>query len=215
MRLFLSICLSIFSLSVFAQNNVDIETESYNSRLKVSPIQFGQSYFEISYERFINEGKHSLQFSPMIMLKRNSSEEFKGIQFEMQYRIYLKKLEKGIQGTWIFSNIDLYSGLYANGLSYNEESIWGYNYDPVTMEEIMYEREADIIAAEGGLFVGLELIISKRIVLDFTVGGGVRYSEVDEIFTNNPSNTTSYYDVFDLGYYGVKPKLNLQIGITL
>ncbi|NNK90271.1 MAG: hypothetical protein HKO89_06640, partial [Saprospiraceae bacterium] len=201
MRYLIILFLSLLALPFYAQNMNNTDTEEYKSRLKVSPIQFGQSYFEISYERFINDGKHSLQFSPMVMLKKNSYEEFSGIQFETQYRIYLKKLRKDVQQTWIFTNIDLYSGVYANAMTYNEEEVWNSYFDPVTNMEVTRTRNSDIFAAEGGLFVGLELVASKRIVIDFTLGGRVRYSDVDdEIIPEDPNyQYYNYYDVFDLG----------------
>ncbi|NNE26178.1 MAG: hypothetical protein HKN09_04995 [Saprospiraceae bacterium] len=192
----------------------DTENAIYNSRLKVSPIQFGNSHFEFSYERFFGNNK-SFTISPTIMLKRNNFEEFKGIQLELQYRVYLKRLNSIEHSTWIFSNIDLYAGLYANGLTYDEDRTeWG-DWDPVTMTQVVDSYNKTVVGGETGVFVGLQLNVAKRIVIDFTVGGAVRYTEIDDEFEDAFSTYNYYYDVFDLEYYGVKPKLNLQLGITL
>lgn len=215
MKLNLSILILLFPNIVFGQESTILDQEEYKTRLKVSPIQFGQSYFEFTYERMIDQGRKSFSISPMIMLKRNSSEEFQGIQLELQYRIYLKQLNKETHNTWIFSDLDLYSGFYINGLTYNEDYQAGY-YD--VEQDLFVEEQFNktIKGAETGVFVGLQLGISKRIVVDFTVGGGVRYTDVMDEFENVPAEYNyNYYDVWDIEYLGVKPRLNLQVGITL
>ena len=209
-----NLILILFLTLSFQAWSQDSDNTIYNSRLKVSPVQFGNSHFELSYERFFGNNK-SFTISPTIMLKRNNYEEFKGIQLELQYRIYLKRLNSVEHSTWIFSNIDLYSGIYANGLTYDEDRTeWG-DWDPVTMTQEIDTYNKTVVGGETGVFVGLQLNLAKRIVIDFTVGGAVRYTEVDDEFEDAVSTYNYYYDVFDLEYYGVKPKLNLQLGITL
>lgn len=204
---------------MYAQSDINSNDTEYISTLKVSPIQFASSYFEISYERFFKNKKRSIHISPMIMLKQNSFEEFKGIQLELQYRLYLGSLDKENNKTWIFSDIDLYSGFYMNGMAYTENYLeYFHEFDPVTMQDEYREGffDKDINAAEGGVFVGLQFTLTNRIVMDVLVGGGVRYSDVVDEFVPG-INQTYYrdYGVFDLEYLGVKPKLNIQIGITL
>ena len=218
LKIFFSFAFLFIIVNAFTQSDEAIKPE-YTSTLKVSPIQFGSSYFEISYEKFFSNNKRSIHISPMIMLKQNSYEEFKGIQLELQYRLYLKQLNKEENATWVFSDIDLYSGFYANGLTYTENYNMGYyEYDPITMREEYKDGnfDKDINGGEGGVFVGLQFTLAKRIVIDVLAGGGIRYSDVVDEYVP-PENQYYYndYGVFDLEYLGVKPKLNIQIGITL
>lgn len=193
--------------------------EGGNSYLKISPVQFGKSYFEVSLELGLNEGRSSIQLSPMFLLKRNQFEEFSGIQGELQYRSYLKRLNKGENNTWIFSDVDFFAGAYALGLSFKRD-YEAFYYDPMQQLEIRDEFTRDIFSAEGGVFVGVKFILADKLVLEFLAGGGVRYSEVDDTIEDSGWPDNYYYnsdesDVFDLGYYGVKPRLNLQLGIRL
>lgn len=211
--------LSVFVFLVFALlQNITAQdaltTENYTevSSLKFSPIQFGKSYFELSLELPVNGGKSSIQISPMILLrKQNDFEEFKGIQAELQYRTYLKRLHREIDKTWIFTDIDFFTGAYALGLTYQNDFIM-YDYDFENQMEIIIENQEKIKSAEAGILLGVKFAFGQKVLLEFTAGGGVRYSEVESIV-----ELPTYYnnDVFDLGYYGVKPKLNLQLGITL
>jgi len=64
----------------------------------------------------------------------------------------------------------------------------------------------------------VKFTFGNRVCLDLLDAGCVRYSNI----TTTPEDLVDppyYYfnddEVFDLGYYGVKPKLNLQLGITL
>ncbi len=201
-----------------------LSIEEYKDNLKISPIQFGKSYFEFAYEFGMKGGQSSIQIAPMIMLKRNNFEEFRGIQGEIQYRNYLKKWNDTETKLGPFSNIDFFVGLYGLGLSferdYTAEFYPNINQMPTVVRE---DHTRNIFATEAGIFVGMKFIVGKRITLDLLAGGGVRYSEIDDSIDNsiyfNEDTNYYYYDddneVFDLGYYGVKPKLNLQIGITL
>lgn len=212
--------LLIFTISLFLLTNSSSlfsqEKEKSNA-LKISPIQFGKSFFEIGYEFGINGGKSAIQITPMIMLKRNDFEEFSGIQGELQYRNYLKRIDLEDTRAWHFTDIDLYAGAYALGLTYQEETMYS-NWDPVTQMEFRDPIKDEIFAAEGGVFVGVKFVFSKRLCLDLLAGGGVRYSDITTENLNGgpiPMYHNSYSEVFDIGYYGVKPRLNLQLGIVL
>lgn len=200
--------------------SINGQDTDYNKTLKISPIQFGRSFFEIGLEFNMNGGKNSLQISPMALLKKNSFEEFKGFQMEVQYRSYLKKLSKEDTRLWIFSDIDFFAGGYMLGLTYQEDYLVVY-YDPERNMEIREGFRQDILAVEGGVFVGVKFILGQRVTLDLLAGGGVRYSDITDTIDQAVGLPPYYYyndntnDVFDLGYYGVKPRLNLQLGITL
>lgn len=189
-----------------------------NKTLKISPIQFGKSYFEMSLEFDLNGGKSALQISPMALLKKDNFEEFTGIQAEIQYRSYLLRLDQEESNTWIFSDIDMFAGAYGLGLNFSRDyRAWynGFGPEPVTEADVTQ----DIFAVEGGVIIGVKFTLGNRVTLDLLAGGGVRYSDIEDSIEAG-LNIEDYYvrdndSVFDLGYFGVKPRLNLQLGITL
>ncbi|MGA0285018.1 MAG: hypothetical protein ACO3M5_09930 [Saprospiraceae bacterium] len=189
-----------------------------NKTLKISPIQFGKSYFELSMEFDMNGGKSSLQISPMALLKKDNFEEFTGIQAEIQYRSYLLRLDREETDTWMFSDIDMFAGAYALGLIFSRDyKAWynGFGPEPITEADVTQ----DILAIESGVVIGVKFTLGKRVTLGFLAGGGVRYSDIQDSIEAG-LNIDDYYvrdndSVFDLGYFGVKPRLNLQLGITL
>jgi len=189
-----------------------------NKTLKISPIQFGKSYFELSLEFDLNGGKSALQISPMALLKKDNFEEFTGIQAEIQYRSYLLRLDKEETHTWIFSDLDMFAGAYALGLNFSRDyRAWynGFGPEPVVEADVTQ----DIFAVEGGVVIGVKFTLGDRVTLDLLAGGGVRYSDIEDSIEAG-LNIDDYYvrdndSVFDLGYFGVKPRLNLQLGITL
>ena len=205
---------SLDSQDLYLEQSEEVVKEP--NEIKVSPIQFGKAFFELSYELMLNGGRKSIQFSPTIMLKKSAFEEFSGLQLEAQYRSYIKRLDRPDHNTWIFSDIDFYAGGYMSGTTFDSDAM-RYHYDQERMEQITGIYNQKIKSLEGGVFVGIKLTFSDRLVLDLLAGGGVRYSDVDDPFSEmfDDSYIPRTYDVFDVGYFGIKPKLNLQLGITL
>ena len=148
----------------------------------------------------------------MILLKkRNNNDSFKGIQAELQYRNYLKKIDMDSEKSKIVSNVDFYAGAYALGITYQEDYTY-YTYDPVSQQDFFTKEERKIKGVESGVFLGTRIILGHKLVLDLLAGGGIRYSDI----TDTQEDSYYYYgDVFDIAYYGIKPKLNLQLGILL
>lgn len=205
----LSLCI-LFCTSLSAQDDVI----NHPNALKISPFQLGSSQLELAYERILNNGKSSIQLMPSIYLKESSRESFSGFQLEAQYRFNIIDLRKGRNKTWIFSAVKFFGGPYLLGSMYTSEYQLGYTdefgnyvFDQVT---------DDITSGEGGAILGLQLEIAKRILLEFTTGGGVRIPEVTSSITPliDPNNYYNDPNIFDQKYKGVKPKVNFQIGFT-
>lgn len=188
----------------------------YSNAFKISPIEFGSSRFQITYERYINDRSSSFLAIPTIILKENGQESKKGFEMMLQYRFFLTHLRKGINKTLGMHNIGFYAGPYINGLVYNEEYQNGYYID---MEQMYVTDtfEKDVRSGEAGALIGVQFDITPKILLDLYVGGGIRYSDVTDTFedvVDDVFNYGRYYDVFDLEYTGVKPKLGLQLGFA-
>jgi hypothetical protein len=195
-------------------SGISQEEFKYLNVFKLSPIEFANSEFQFSYERYFNNRKSSIIITPSILLKDQGEESFSGVQAMVQYRLYLTHLQKGIHKTLQMHNIGFYGGPYVLGLTYQEDYSSGY-FDLDRNEFINKLYHKDIKAIEGGAIMGIQLDITERIVLDMFVGGGIRYANVDDdILLDQPDDNYFYYDVFDVEYTGVKPKLGLQLGIT-
>jgi hypothetical protein len=188
---------------------------SKKNALKISPIEFGNAEFQLSYERYFGDRSSSIQFTPSFILEENGDESREGWQAMLQYRFYLTHL-KSSEGKsfWGLYNIGFYTGVY--GLYFNQnEELLRYYYDNTTGMSFNEIYARKITAGEGGALIGMQVDITPRIVIDFYVGGGIRYTEIDDEFVPpNNENYYNYFDVFDPGYKGVKPKLGLQLGIT-
>jgi len=207
--LLLIVCVLLTSLQLDAQEDIEFQ---YKNALKISPVQFGASAFQMTYERYFNDRKSSLLIMPMIILREGSVEKKKGLELMLQYRFFLTHLRKGRNKTIGMYNIGLFTGAYANGLIYEEERQETYHpdLDYISVTE-MFKKE--IQSVEGGVLIGFQMDITKRILLDFYVGGGMRFSESTDEF----DSFRDYYiekRVLDKDYTGVKPKIGFQLGFA-
>jgi len=210
---FLFLICSLSSYSLIGQNT---NTYEYQNALKISPIEFAQSQFQITYEHYLNNRATSVLIIPTITLKDNGLESKKGIEGMLQYRFFLSHLIKGEHKTLGMHNIGFFTGPYALGMVYNEEYQRGY-YMQSRDEYVMDIFEKDIKAAEVGAIIGIQFDITPKILLDLYVGGGIRYADTEDTFEQVTDTDTNYfdaYDVFDQEYTGVKPKLGLQLGFA-
>lgn len=183
--------------------------------LKISPVEFGKAQFELSYERYFGDRNSSLIINPSFFLKENNQESIEGVQIGAQYRIYLSHVRSDQRDVFLgFHNIGLYTGLYGHYLDYKED----YQYSWWNMEQNTQESgefTKDITAMEGGALIGVQIDITNRILLDFYVGGGIRYTDVMDS-KDGVVDEDYYYDesgIFDPEYQGVKPRIGFQLGV--
>jgi len=196
---------------LFCQSDVFINKNA----LKISPFEFGKAEFQISYERYFGDRSSSITISPSFILKENSIETKEGIQIEAQYRIYLSHLRGENRNVFLgFHNIGLYTGLYARYLDYKEDYqlMW---YDNMSGTAYTGDFTKEVSAPEGGALIGVQIDITNRILLDFFVGGGIRYSDISDSKVGVVPEDYFYeeYGVFDSEYKGVKPRIGFQIGV--
>ncbi len=204
----------LFLLPLIGQENPQDDHFRYTNAIRISPIDFGRSYFVVTYEKYIGDRSHSIVLMPTFMLKESRFESFTGLEMLLNYRFFLTHLKKGEHKTWRMHNIGFYAGPYISGTTYGEDFRWGY-FDMVRQEykEDMYHL--DVRGIEGGLLLGVQFDITPRILIEFFAGGGVRYANDT---TNLPVGMEDQYypgsGVFDIEYTGVKPRLGLQLGFT-
>jgi len=191
-------------------------TYTKNNAIKINPIAFASSEFQLTFERYFNNRKSSISIIPSIILKDSQSEYKEAYQGKIQYRFFLSQINKADRNTFLgFSNFGFYAGVYALYIDYEEDYNNGY-WDNDVGKYIEDEYHKDITAFEGGAIIGLQIDVTERILIDFTLGGGVRKANVKDTFISSVENPDyiESYGVFDPEYSGVKPSIALNIGFT-
>lgn len=214
MKKLFSILVFLMPFMLLAQDMSQPRFDKKNA-LKISPIEFGNAEFQLSYERYFGDRSSSIQIMPSFILEENGDESREGFQAMLQYRFFLSHLNKDEGKTfWGLQNFGFYAGAYGLYFYQNEDRLV-YWYDPMNPGDNYDNFNKEITAGEGGAIIGMQVDVTERIIIDFYVGGGIRYTDiVDEYIPNENTPYYEYYDVFDPEYKGVKPRLGLQIGIT-
>jgi len=191
---------------------------SQESLIKISPFHFVDGTFYASYEHML-KNENSFTISAGYNLTENGDEY--GWMGEFQIRRYVVKPK--ITNSYDSPLAGIYAGLYANSKYFLQQDEW-YNdnwllepyYDANGMyvhgEGHSYEivkQEYDIKQLEGGVIFGIQMLFSKKFSMDFFLGGGLRYSNID----NNPTNIE--FHAPERGYTGIVPKIGFELGITL
>jgi len=209
--------LSIFTVCLILTNVSGQETSNHFSKknaVKLNPIRVATSEFQIVYERYLNDRNTSFIIAPSIILRETNDEVVEGWQMMAQYRFYLTHLRKDQRHNFLnVYNYGFYAGLYGLYLDYNEKyTRWFWDYN--TNENISAEFKKDVQSYEGGALLGIQIDITKRILVDFYIGGGIRKSERTDTYIVFEPDYNSSYGIFNPSYTGVKPKIGLMIGIT-
>lgn len=212
-KTFLNLLL-ILVLTPFVHSQESTAIQYEMNVLKFNPAVFSQAQFSLSYERYFSNRKSSITINPAVTLLDNRSKSINGIQVVAQYRFYVSHLNKS-NGRLLFNmeNFGFYTGLYVLGQQYNEDFKRDY-WDPVNQEGSLRDYRKEITAYEGGALLGIQIDITKRIVFDFNVGGGVRYTDYTNTYEADMGDYYEEYSVLDPEYQGVKPKGELLLGIT-
>lgn len=199
-------------LGLFGQTTtVDFE---YKNAIKLSPFNLAQSEFQASYEHYLGNRRSSISLYPSVFLRESQETSMEGWQAMLQYRFYLTHVNRDEGHTFLgLYNYGFYAGMYGLYFDYSEDYSRGY-WSNATNEYIVDDFQKSAQSFEGGAMIGLQTDITKRILFDFYVGGGIRKS--DSLDTYQDVMEQGIYDtdsVFDPGYTGVKPKVGLQLGI--
>lgn len=201
-------------LSGICSIRLNAQNVQYKNALRISPVQFANSTFEVNYERFFNDKKHSIVISPALLLKENEPESLLGFKGNIQYRLYFTHLHKDTHKTWIFSNLAFYGGVYAQYLNATEDYYGSYSDKNFNYVTDIFTK--DINSYEGGVLLGMQIDIIPRLALDFNFGGGVKYADVDDSITPYlVGDERNYsYGVLDREFTGVVPKGSIQLGFN-
>lgn len=188
---------------------------AYKNLAKLNPIDLAQSKFQLHYERYLGEErKSSFLLIPAVYLREDSRESESGWELMAQYRFYLTHVRKDEGRTFLgFHNYGFYAGIYGLAMELNTDYV-RETYDNFGNYTVGDYR-SEIAAQEGGVLLGMQIDITKRIVLDFFVGGGVRNTKASDTYETETGYP--YYDgnsVFEPAFKGVKPKVGLSVGMA-
>jgi len=204
-----------FAGGIQAQNSKGYTFEK-NNALKINPFAFGQAEFRIAYEHFFKNRQSSISLIPSYTLREAATEDVKGWQIMSQYKFYLTHLNKDERKNFLsVYNYGFYCGVYGlfNHLTSDYERTY---WIPDSGDSVTDRYQMEVDAFEGGALVGLQTDITKRIVFDFYVGGGLRDGKMIDTFDAVESH--DYYNdqsVFNPTYKGVRPRIGFQLGVTL
>ncbi|MAD50390.1 MAG: hypothetical protein CMC95_03715 [Flavobacteriales bacterium] len=190
-KITLILCLSMASTFVFSQDVL----------VKVSPFHFLDGTIYATYERALNNN-NSFVLSGGYRLSDNGDEY--GWMGELQLRKYVFK--PTINSSSESSLAGVYVGLYGNGKYFVETYTNHFHYNNVYTE---HNYEYDVKQIEGGVLMGIQILFSEKLSLDFFAGGGLRSSEFD----HKPINLEFYSP--ERGYTGIVPKIGFDIGVSL
>ena len=185
--------------------------------LKISPVEFGRAEFKLGVEHFFANRKSSISFMPSAILKESLQETKKRWLTAAQYRFYLSHINKADRNTLFgFENYAFYTGIFGLYQSYKKDYSREY-YDDLTDTYRSGDFHKEVTAQEGGLILGLQISITKRIIVDLNLGGSIRNNKLEDNFDYEQPNYYYYedYSVFEPEYKGVKPVIGFMIGIVL
>ena len=197
MRIFNLIVLLSFSyLFVNAQDQGS--AAAYRNSIKINPLSFFSSTFQLSYERLVGMDK-SLNFSVGLTYKDSDYESVNGYRGEFQFRYFV------LQRETIKTNRKLYFAPFVFD-HYTDVTERNYNYNFSTSQDF-YRYRVNSVGA--GVVIGVTWTFAKRFVLDTFVGGGVR--------TSNMNNNSQFFindGLMGYGYRGIFPRIGLDLGFT-
>lgn len=196
-KLSLIVLLSFSYVFVAAQDQV-MEPQGYRNSIKIDPMRFFSSTFQISYERLVCSDK-ALNFSAGLTYKDDDYESVSGYRGEFQFRYFVLQRETTRAARKLYFAPFVFD-------QYTDVTERNFYYDPYQVTD---EYRYKVNSFGAGIVMGVNWTFAKRFVIDAFVGGGVRTSNM-----NNPSN--SYIDdgLMGYGYKGIFPRVGLDLGFT-
>ena len=180
-------------ISVQAQNVETTRQNFHQNQFLFSPFHFFDGTFMLSYERMMPNGNAALRITPSITL--SNVQQFgwwgdedrrigrQGFGLDVGYKFFLLNNPR---------RFNFYVGPYAMFRQINNR----FRYLPT--------ERIDVLGM--GVDAGMKMTFG-RFVMDFTLGGGLRYA----MFEGSENHSTP--DIFDDKYRGIMPRANFVLGI--
>lgn len=192
----LIVILSLCYIFVAAQDQGSLPA-AYRNSIKISPLSFFSSTFQMSYERLVGQDQ-SLNFSAGLIYKDSDSKSVNGFRGEFQFRYFVLKRE----------TFNATRKLYFAPFVFDQYAdVTDQNYFNFGGSQDIYSYKVNAFGA--GIVMGVNWVFSKRFVIDTFLGGGVRSSNMDK-------TQDSYNDdgIMGYGYKGIYPRVGFDLGFT-
>ncbi|MCB0395955.1 MAG: hypothetical protein KDD36_04850 [Flavobacteriales bacterium] len=195
----LTACISLCASSSKAQDSTD-----HNVRWTFvhSPLYFATNTFMVGAERLNVSGANSWMANLGVTLNDADGNDRTGVFLELQRRMYFGMEDGRIKKAGAFFAPYLVSG-------YVQRDVTRYSYtnDLGYVDYFEYDVNEKIKTFNGGITFGARFVISQRVISDVSVGGGIKYSDVN--------GHRGKGDLWDFSYTGVTPRVAIQLGIFL
>jgi len=189
--------------------NYSYSQSQVNSLIKNSPFHFFDGTFNLSYEKALMNQK-SINLSGGFHLIENgwnNNNQQIGWTGEIQVRRYLSNNHELKQLEGFYVSPYLKGGYFRFD---NDDGYYYATYDENNnyIEDLWYPYDSsyEIKNYQLGLIMGYQFIFSDAISLEFFLGGGVQYADVNRSLYNNTP--------FDKSYTGVVPKVGFNFGAS-
>jgi hypothetical protein len=205
MRKIFSFLLCLF-FSVFLKAQ---ESDYSNTLIKNSPFHFFDGTFHLSYERVITNNK-SLNISGGFHFRGenfyHNMQEDVGWNGEIQLRRYLISFDSDLVLNGVYFAPYFKGGYF----KYKEMSYWYVNYDSNgDPYDVLYpELFSEIKNYQGGVIMGVQILLKEIIAFDLFLGGGIQYADINRDNFYNSNN-----GIWGRSYSGVVPRVGLNIGV--
>jgi hypothetical protein len=178
---------------------------------KIAPLYFFNNTLDLGVEVF--NSKFTKSFNASVGLRSGGINyvDGKGLGIEVGYRKYVSPMKLHTRKTKEFYQGIYYSLFFRGDYFKGTENNYYYDYNSGNQYS-GFTRKTNSIGP--GFTIGLEKTFWEIIFIDFYIGGGIKFSDVE--ISGNPMN--SYYrdyDIMDPGYEGIYPKIGAKIGVGL
>lgn len=181
--------------------------------VKIQPFQFVDNTFFLGYEAFNADFTKSVNLGIGFITSNTQATEEVGFKYEAQYRIYVNGFKKYVpKRSESPYNRGIYASVYFAGLR-SEETSEFTSFEPIQQVLEFRENTRTVTAYNPGVTIGLQRTIWENLYLDFYIGGGVRFTNVNDSDERFPESDFDIDDVYDREYSGVFPKVGMSIGL--
>jgi len=185
--------IGILNHATAAENPTD--TVQLKNEFNISVTKFFLSTFSVGYERLFKNAT-GLQLNAEAILLNELDTEILGYSAGLQYRIYSMS-----------EAIDLFSGSTERIYMGPYASYRYVEHNPVSGED---GHSGVVHSLSTGILLGIKMTVLNKVFFDFSLGGGVQYSNGT---LDSGDETYFSYDAYLPEYSGIKPKANIAIGI--
>jgi len=204
----------LISFGSFGQQMGRVKFEDLRKPLifRISPFHFFDRSLQIQTEFFdTKDYKKSFQLSVTGTYRDDNRISDLGFSMELQGRYYPRKFSVDSL-PWVRNKaFGLYFG-YGVQFGFNEYEISDFSQNPFQDNLKINSRWATPFFC-----FGYQLIVGEALYIDFYLGGGLKFNNVEYEYNDASMNFEQYNEpsIFDRAYKGIIPKVGFTVGIGL